>query len=245
MGVLNVETIKTRFEGIYAIGGDNSFLVLDAALYLENITLDGYVFVLNSTTPARPPQVWMKNCTLRYANSNSRNIFGGYCYSQGCTYYRSAADHANYNITNSVVAQGVEINDLSWYAGDVATYGSAATQPSNPVSVDQNKNSSSNHDSYVVRMGGVHQKAYGPIIADTSTSYSWNLGVSCGYSYATGVSRYGWIVQGSAFAWLDGCQAGQGNLGINSDGGALIYTFNSFGPQVTSSSGTFSTYTPV
>lgn len=244
MGVLNVNSIKARFSAIYATGGDNQILVQAANLYVENITVDGYFTVLNQAGQTTP-QLWLKNCTIRYAASNSRNVSGGYCYSQGCTYYRGTVDHANYNTANSVVARGVEIDDSTWYAGDVGTFGDGATQPNNPVSIDQNKNSSSNHDSYVVRVGGTHRKAYGPLIADTDGSYSWNLGVSCGYSYATGASKYGWIVQGStARAWLDGCSAGPGNSGINSDTSAVTYTFNSFGTQVTSSSGSFSAYVP-
>lgn len=245
MGLLNINTIKARFSAIYGNGGDNSLLLQDSTLYLENITLDQYLYVLNAANPARPAQAWLKNCTVRYAASNSRNVQGGYCYSQGCTYYRSTADHANYNKGNGVTAQGVEINDTTLYAGDVGTFGASTTQPDNPVSTAVNKNSSSNHDGYVVRIGGTHSKAYGPVIADTDTSYSWNLGVTTGYSYATGASRYGWIVQGStARAWLDGCTAGSGNSGFNSDHSAITYTYNVLGTQTTSNSGTFSAYTP-
>ena len=245
MGLLDINSIKSRFSAIYGNGGDNSLLIQDATLYLENITLDQYLFVLNSANPTRPAQVWLKNCTVRYAGSNSRNVSGGYCYSQGCLYYRSTADHANYNTASGVTARGVEINDTTLYAGDVGTFGADVTQPDNPVSIDQNKNSSSNHDGYVVRIGSTHSKSYGPVIADTDTSYSWNLGVSTGYSYATSLSKYGWIVQGTtARAWLDGCSAGSGNSGFNSDTSAVTYMFNSFGTQVTSNSGTFSTYIP-
>lgn len=244
INALNVETNKARLSAIYATGGDNQMLIYAANLYLENITIDKYLYVLNVAGQVTP-QVWMKNCTIRYAASNSRNVQGGYCYSQGCTYYRGTADHANYNIANSVVSRGVEINDTTWYAGDVDSFGSGATQPNNPVSTSQNKNSSSNHDSYVVRVNGTHRKSYGPVIADTDTSYSWNLGVVTEYSYATTTAKYGWIVQGSsAKAWLDGCSAGSGNSGFNSDLSAVAYIFNSFGAQVTSTSGSFSSYLP-
>ena len=244
-GALNVNTVKARLSAIYSPGGDNSLLVLASILYLENITLDGYVYCLNQAGQATP-QVWLKNCTVRYAESNSRNVQGGYVYSQACTYYRSAADHANYNILNSVTARGAEINDITWYAGDVDSFGYGATQTSNPVSAAQNKNGSSNHDSYVVRINGIHNKCYGPPIADTAPSYSWCLGTQTGYSYATAGAgqRIGFLMQGNS-AWLDGCIGGPGqDFAFNSDSSANVQTFSCLGSQVASNSGVFAAYIP-
>lgn len=244
-GTENVNTTtKANLTAVYAPGGDNSLLVNSTKLYLENITLWYYPSVLKTLGQA-VPEVWMKNCTVRYAESSSRLVQGGGCYSQGCTFYRSTADHGNYNIAASTTAYAVEIDDRTYYAGDVDTFGSGATQPNNPISTAQNKNSSSNHDSYLVRINGVHEGSYGPVIADTDGSYTWNLGVRTGYSYATGSLKYGWIVQGStARAWLDGCVAGPGTSGINSDTSAVVNTFNTAGAQVTSASGTFADYLP-
>lgn len=242
---LNVNTIKARLSAVYAPGGDNSLLIQSTVLYVENITLDGYFYVLGVVGQATP-QAWLKNCTVRYAESNSRNVQGGYCYSQGCTYYRSTADHANYNAANGVIGRGVEINDATWYAGDVDTFGSGSNQPNNPISTSQNKNGSSNHDSFVVRVNGTHNKAYGPPIADTATSYSWCLGTAAGYSYAATGSgqRYGFIMQGNS-AWLDGCQGANGlDAAFNADGSANVRSFNCFGTQVSTTSGTFTAYIP-
>lgn len=244
-GTLNINTVvKTNLQAIYAAGGDNSLLVYSAKLYLENITLLQYPFVLKVAGQA-VPEVWLKNCTVRYAESHSRTVQGGGCYSQGCTYYRSTADHANYTTASSTTAYGVEINDTTYFAGDVDTFGSGATQPNNPIGTAQNKNSSSNHDGYVVRVNGVHAGSYGPVIADTNGSYTWNLGVQAGYSYATGSSRYGILTQGvNARSWLDGCFVTSGSSGINSDTSAQVFYFNSLGSRVTSNSGTFSSYLP-
>jgi hypothetical protein len=245
-GTLNINTVvKTNLQAIYAAGGDNSLLVYSSKLYLENITLLQYPFVLKVAGQA-VPEAWLKNCTVRYAESASRNVQGGGCYSQNCIYYRSTADHANYTSTAGTTSYGVEINDTTYFAGDVDTFGSGATQPNNPIGTGQNKNSSSNHDGYVVRVNGVHSGSYGPVIADTNGSYTWNLGVKMGYSYATGASRYGYIVQGaSALAWLDGCNTNSGNSGINADSSSVANYFNSVGNRVTSSGGTFAEYVPV
>jgi len=244
-GTLNINTaVKASLQAVYATGGDNSLLVYSAKLYLENITLLQYVYSLKLSGQA-VPEVWLKNCTVRYADSNSRTVNGGGCYSQGCTYYRSAADHANYTTASGTTAYGVEINDATYFAGDVDSFGSGATQPTNPISSAQNKNSSSNHGGYVVRINGTHSGSYGPAIADTLDSYTWSLGTQAGYSYATGGSKYGFIVQGSTTrAWLDGCST-TGNSGFNSDTSAVTSIFNCAGPQVTSNSGTFAPYIPV
>ena len=242
---LNINTVKARLSAIYSPGGDNSLIVLGSILYLENIILENYIYCLNQSGQSTP-QVWLKNCAVRYAESNSRNVQGGYVYSQGGTYYRSAADHANYNILNSVTARGVEINDITLYAGDVDSFGYGATQPNNPISSAQNKNGTSNHDSYVVRVNGIHSKCYGPPIADTAPSYSWCIGTQSGYSYATtgSGSRYGFILQG-CFVWLDGCMAGAGvDASFNSDSSANVQIFNSIGTQIATLSGTFTSYVP-
>ena len=243
-GTLNINsTVKASLQAVYATGGDNALLVQSAKLYLQNITLLRYPWALKVVGQAAP-EIWLKNCAVRYAESTSRLVQGGGCYSQGGTYYRSAADHANYTSASGTTAYGVEINDTTLFAGDVDTFGAGATQPTNPVSTAQNKNSSSNHDGYVVRINGTHTGSYGPVIADTNGSYSWSLGTHAGYSYATGATRYGFIVQGSlAREWFDGCST-NGNSGFNADTSAIGYTFNAAGAQVTSASGTFSAYVP-
>lgn len=244
-GALNINTaVKANLQAVYAPSGDNQLLVYSAKLYLENITLLQYPFVLKVAGQA-VPEVWLKNCTVRYAESHSRTVQGGGSYSQGCTYYRSTADHANYTTASSTTAYGVEINDTTYFAGDVDTFGSGATQPNNPLGTGQNKNSSSNHDGYVVRVNGVHTGSYGPVIADTNGSYTWNLGVQTGYSYATGASRYGILVQGvSARSWLDGCFITSGSSGINADTSAQVSYFNSLGSRVVTNNGTFISYLP-
>jgi hypothetical protein len=236
-------TTKSSLTAVYAPGGDNSFLLYSTTSYWENIEFWAYPWVLKVAGQA-VPEGWFKGCTIKYAAGASIFVTGGRAYSQDCIAYRGTVDHANYNTASGTTGYGVEINYSARYAGDVATYGSAATQPTNPVSTAQNKNGSSNHDGYVVRVNGEYVNSYGPATADTDASYTWNIGTVGGYSFATGASRYGFIVQGTtAKAWFDGCKT-FGNSGFNSDTSAVGYILNSFGPQVTSSSGTFVTYIP-
>ena len=242
----NVETTtKTYLSAIYSPAADNQFLLYSTTTYWENITFHGYANILKLAGQA-VPEGWFKSCTFKYCDSNALNVYGGHCYTQDCRAYRGTADHANYNVASSTTPQGVEINFTSQFAGDPDTFGKASTQPNNPVSTGQNKNGSSNHDAYVVRVNGSYIDSYGPNIADTDGSYTWNLGVTSGYSFALDASLdYGWIVQGStARAWLDGCNSGKGNKAINSNTSAIVYIFNTAGTQTTSSSGTFVAYTP-
>jgi hypothetical protein len=236
-------TTKANLTAVYAPGGDNSVLLFSTTSYWENIEFWAYPWVLKVSGQA-VPEGWFKNCTIKYAAASSILTTGGHAYSQDCVGYRSTGDNANYNNALGTTTESAEINFSARYAGDVATYGSAATQPANPVSTAQNKNGSSNHDGYVVRVNGEYVNSYGPAVADTDGSYTWSIGSIGGYSFATGASRYGFIVQGTtAKAWYDGCKT-VGNSGFNADTSAEGYTFNSFGPQVQSASGTFTTYTP-
>ena len=241
----SVNTVtKASLSAVYATSGDNQLLIYSTKLYIEGITLLQYPYVLHAAGQATP-ECWLRNCTVRYAESHSRTVQGGGCYSQGGTYYRSTADHANYNSADGITAYGVEIGDTTAFAGDPDTYGSGATQPNNPISTGQNKNGSSNHDGFVVRINGSHSDSYGPCIADTAGSYSWGLGVTTGTSYATGASWFGWLTQGStARAWLDACACGGGSGGINADSSAVVNIWATAGAQSSTSGGTFAAYTP-
>lgn len=231
--------IKSSLTAVYGPDGDNRLLVLDATLYIENITLHQGILLLHDANTKRS-EIWLKRCNIRYSESSSRDIAGGTAYSQDSTYYRSAADHANYTTTNGSAPRGVEINDATLFAGDPDTFGYGASQPSNPISDFTNKNGSSNHDGTVVRVGGRHQFHYGPAIADTTGSKSWCLGVICGQSIATGDRAYGYLIQGAS-AWLDGCTC-EANPGINSDSQATVFLRACVGDTTTTSDGKFTRY---
>lgn len=245
LGTLNVDQVKSRLTAIYSADNDNQFRITGSILYIEGITLLGYPSLYNALDQLIP-EIFLKNVIVRYAEGSSRAVFGGRCYSQGGTYYRSKADHANYNVLNGVISNGVEINDQTWYAGDTDTFGSGPSQPNNLISTALNKNGSSSHDSHVVRVNGTHNECYGPPIADTGSSYSWCMGTQTGFSHSAlgNGQQYGFVMQ-SNNAWLDGCQAGptQGAL-INSDSGANVRLSNCFGVPVTSNGGTIAPYSP-
>lgn len=246
-GSENVNTTsKTNLQAVYGdTTPDNRTLLYSTTSYWENITFWGYISVLRAVGQAIP-QFWAKNCAFKYGATHSVLCEGGYSYTQDCRSHRTAADGANYNIVNGATSQGVEINYKTEFCGDVDTYGQS--QALNPQGNGQNKNGSSNHDSYVVRVNGNHQLAFGPAIADTSPSYSWCLGTFAGLSalnpnVAPSVPRYGILNQGN-HAWLDGCSVTGNDSGFDSDSSADVRTFNCFGTQVTTNSGTFTAYVP-
>lgn len=243
----NVNT--TTKANLVAVYGDttatNRTLIYSATSYWENITFWGYVSVLKLAGQA-VPQFWAKNCTFKYGASSALLVEGGYCYTQDCRAHRCAGDGANYNTTAGTVSQGIEVNYKTEFCGDVGTYGT--TQALNPLSTAENKNGSSNHDSYVVRINGQHEENWGPAVADTSGSYSWCLGTKVGHSALTAgtspaVPRYGFLNQGNN-AWLDNCSATGHDKGFNSDSSANVRVFACRGSTLATLSGTFTNYTP-
>lgn len=239
-------TTKANMDIVYAdSSGDMRTLLYSTTSYWEGFNFYGYISVLNASGQATP-QFWAKNCTFSYGPTHSLLVEGGYAYTQDCVSRYSSADGANYNVLNGITARGVEINYKTYYAGDVLTFGTAMTL--NPQGTGTNKNGSSNHDSYVVRVNGEHYDCYGPNIADTATSYSWCLGVKTGYNAIAPNSipaspRYGILMQGNN-AWLDGCSATGVDAGFNSDSSASVRVFNCAGTQSATAGGTFATYYP-
>jgi hypothetical protein len=243
----NVQTTtKSSIDIIYGdSGGTNRLLLYSATLYMERIRVHGYVSVLKLVGQAIP-QLWAKDCEFRYGRTSSLLVEGGYTYTQNCISSRCGGDGANYTATAGTTCRGIEINFSSRFAGDVDTYGLAQTL--NPISTANNKNASSNHDSYVVRLNGVYTRNLGPAIADTAGSYSWDLGTESGhsaltYNTAPTVARYGVINQANT-AWMDGCAATGNDEGFDSDSSATVYVFNCSGTFVQTSGGTHSDYVP-
>lgn len=242
----SVQTNRANFDIVYGdSSGDSRILLYSTTSYWEGITIYGYFSVLNLSGQAIP-QLWAKNCTIAYANAHELLVEGGYSYTQDCTAMYGAADGGNYNTTNGITARGVEINFTTHYMGDVATFGIEETL--NPQGNGANKNGSSNHDSYVVRVNGFHADCYGPNVADTAPSYSWNLGVKAGINAiavnsAPDNPRYGFLNQ-SNNAWMDGCAATGQDANFNSDGTAVTRIFNCFGSQSATNGGVFSSYMP-
>lgn len=242
----NVQTNRANFDIVYGdSSGDNRILLLSTTSYWENIKIYGYFQPLVQAGQATP-QLWAKNCRMFYSNSAAVLGQGSYSYLQDCTAAYGNADGATYDTTSSVVPHAVEINYTTRWMGDPFTYGNPATL--NPISTGENKNGSSNHDGYIVRINGSHTNSFGPVLGDTTGSYSWNLGVNIGHCALTPNTwpssiRVGYIVQGGT-SWVDGCSATGQDYGFNSDSSAVVYTFNTFGSTVTTSSGVFTAYTP-
>lgn len=246
VGAQNINTytaIKSNLRASYT-NAANTLRVWNTILYIEGITIDGNVIAYNSAGAL--PEIWMKDCTVRYSNNYNAYVSGGgKLYTQGCFFYRPMYDNLNYNSSGADQCYGVEINNTCAYAGDVDTYGYGPTQPYNP-SVDANKNASSNHNGIVVRINGDYSKCFGPVIADaltTGSMYSWNLGVNMGTGYGTAGSNSGFtFASSSGNSWLDSCGISANilfNAGISNLSGTM-YRYNT--PATTS--GTVTDYIP-
>lgn len=239
-------TTKTNLQAVYGTSaGDMRTLLYSSTSYWEGITFHGYVSVLKEPGQA-VPEFWAKRCTFKYGNQSSMLVEGGRAFHQDCRSHRGSADGGNYTLSDSSTPRAVEINYRTEMQGDVDTFGTAQTM--NPQGTAANKNGSSNHSGHVVRINGYHVGAWGPAIADTSTSYSWCLGTEVDTSAITPnssptLARYGFVMQANN-AWLDSCVARGHDEGFNADASAAVRTFNCFGSQLTTTSGTFTEEIP-
>lgn len=245
-GVVNVNTsLKANLRAVYGPGGDAKMFFNSVNVLLDNLTIEGYVWAFKAAGQAAP-NVYLRNCTLKYSVTHALLNEGGVMVHQGCRAHRPSGDGANYNTSAGATGLGLEINFRSEFAGDITTYGTSQT--TSPQGTGPNKNGSSNHDGYVVRINGEHYDMFGPGIADTAGSYSWNLGTFVGYSdlqpfTSPGTPRYGFLSQGN-HSWMDGCESTGNDYGFNSDSSADVQTFNCSGTQVITNSGTFTPYVP-
>lgn len=245
-GQANVNTtIKPNLKAIYAPGGDGKIFINSTIALFDNITLHGYFWAFKSASQPKP-NLYLKNCNIKYSVTHAILSDGANLVHQGCRAHRPAGDGANYNIGDSIISYGLEIDFKTEACGDTDTYG--LDQLTNPQGTGPNKNGSSNHNSYVIRINGRHEDFYGPGVADTSSSYSWCLGTVVGFSRlqaftAPSNPRYGFLMQGNN-AWIDGCSASGNDACFNSDSSANVRIFNSFGTRVSTGSGTFTAYIP-
>ncbi len=232
--------LKYRLRPVYASGGDNRLLIYSAKSYWENITFECRVSIFKEPAQA-VPEGWFKNCEFGYGAGNSIQIDSGGRYTQNCKFYNSTADHNNYNTTATTVPYGLEIGDHRTLAGDPDTYGRGATQATNPISTAANKNGSSAHEGYVIRINCFDDRHYGPMFADVSTSYTWSLGCIARQSFGVGTQKCGAGMQGNN-AWIEGCDFGHGNTGIVSDSaGCVVRVTNSAGALAATNTGILAT----
>lgn len=241
IGADNIETTwKSNLLPIYGTAdGDPRLLLASTISYWENITFLGcypYVYFSESVRP----QFWSMNCTFKYSPTHAILSEGGITYLQNCRSHRPTNDGANYNTVSGQTALAVEIGYRVEHAGDTSTFGNALER--HPYGNFPNKNGSSNHSGHLVRVNGEYLDAYGPLIADTSASFTWCVGsrVSRSLQSSTVGNLIGFLMLGNT-SWLDSCASDGVDIDFNADS-TVVYYSNLNGGKLGINGGSFVEY---
>lgn len=159
------------------------------ALFLRNLTFEGGGGLTALTDGTSRPRFYLLNCIIKYAANDGVRTLGGSCYSQGCIVARSGLDNFNYHDSGSLLSRAVEIDCVSYGAGDLAAKGDSV--------VGDTQNASSMHDAgSVLRVNGRYYESYGPVIPDTTSAVSYNVGVECFNSVGLTTQNVTWYANG-------------------------------------------------
>jgi hypothetical protein len=148
------------------------------ALFMKNIRVEGGGIGLLDNTVA-VPRLYMVDSSVKYGANNGIRTLAGYAYLQRVTVALSGLDNMNYHDNGALKSRALEIDCFSYGSGYLLA-----------GSVSESNNASSMHDDGVVlRINGIYTDSWGPVIPDTGTSTSWNIGVSAFKSLAPTASQ--------------------------------------------------------
>ncbi|MET3051952.1 hypothetical protein ABXV19_09010 [Pseudomonas alkylphenolica] len=147
------------------------------AILLKNLRFEGGTGINMVTAAGARPRLYAVDSSFRYSGSNGIDTLGATAYLERCVIAKAGLDNLNYHDDSGLSSRALEIDVVSYGSGDLAAKGY--------VALGESQNASSMHDSgSVVRVNGSYDEAYGPVIPDTGTSSSMNIGVYAGRSLA-------------------------------------------------------------
>jgi hypothetical protein len=147
------------------------------AILLKNLRFEGGTGINMVNASGVRPRLYAVDSSFRYSGSNGIDTLGATAYLERCVIAKAGLDNLNYHDDSGLNSRALEIDVISYGAGDTAAKGYAA--------LGDSQNASSMHDTgSVVRVNGVYEESYGPVIPDTGTSSSMNIGVYAGRSLA-------------------------------------------------------------
>lgn len=183
------------------------------ALFLRNLTFEGGGGLAALTDGTSRPRFYLLNCIIKYAANDGVRTLGGSCYSQGCIVARSGLDNFNYHDSGSLLSRAVEIDCVSYGAGDLAAKGDSV--------VGDTQNASSMHDAgSILRINGRYYDSYGPVIPDTSSAVSYNVGVEAYSSLGLTTQNVTWYSNGSMY--LVDCSSRLSTTDIRAEGAGVV-----------------------
>lgn len=149
------------------------------AILLKNIRFEGGGGLQALERTGSRARLYMSNVSIKYQANNGLAILGATAYMERCVIGRSGLDNLNYHDQNGISSRAVEIDTYSYRAGDLAQRGWVTT-------VGATQNASSMHDTgSVIRVNGRYTTSFGPVLPDTGTSSSMNVGVIAENSLGT------------------------------------------------------------
>lgn len=249
VGSLDIDAaFKGRLEAIYSnnvtasLNAERLYHLATKVLY-ENIDFVGcYIFAISEVGQPQA-KIWFRNCRFFYAPTHAVLNYGAQVVLQDCYIHRPDADGVNYNDNiTGFDAQGLEIDLETFFAGDETSF---PLQAANPTGTSYNKQGSSNHDAWVARFGGFHDKAAGPLIQDTTGSYSWIVGTAFGFAVDEALTLSLGLLFNGSNAWLDRLAVPNSAAGaISASDSAAVSYFEVSGPMVAASGAVYTPYTP-
>lgn len=148
------------------------------AIFLKNLRFEGGTGINMVTAAGARPRLYAVDTSFRYSGSNGIDTLGATAYLERCVIAKAGLDNLNYHDDSGLSSRALEIDVTSYGAGDLAAKGY--------ITLGDSQNASSMHDSgSVVRVNGKYDESFGPVIPDTGTSSSVNIGVYAGRSLAT------------------------------------------------------------
>ena len=173
------------------------------AIFLKNLRFEGGGVNMVTASGARP-RLYAVDSSFRYAASNGIDTLGATAYLERCVIAKAGLDNLNYHDDSGLSSRALEIDVVSYGAGDLIAKGF--------VSNTESQNASSMHDTgSVVRVNGNYDESYGPVIPDTGTSSSMNIGVYSGRSLAPTLTRNASFYSEGGMYLIDATAKGSNN----------------------------------
>lgn len=133
---------------------------------------------------------------LAYSWTHGLDSLGAYSYISGVWAHRNKGDNLHYTDSAGYGCNGVEINCLSTYAGDI---------DGTPTAANTSNGSAIHGTSNIIRINGRYERNYGPNVVDSGTGKSWCVGSYAGPGGNSGNDQG--IYANGVEMWVDTCTA--------------------------------------
>lgn len=217
----NIESIKSEMRAVYADSTSRCLIYGTKAVFeVEkegSLVFNGVKLSPLEFSGARAEVFTGPGVTINYSNGHGVDSLGADTIFEGLEVFAAKLDNIHYGDSGGLGCRALEINCISFEAGDVATQGGLAAGTDN--------GSAMHGTGHIARYAGRYFNNNGPDVVDSSSGHYWNVGVE---AYASGLpgNAYGFDVIGGTM-WLDTCHARDEALAdIRVESGSTLRLFN-------------------